>query len=120
MRLNLVYVLQISVAVGIPEFGPAAGKYRCHTDDWHYATSFYVSDDINKAFEKCEKHDCDLIVEWTRKSRSHMGKTYTGYDIGKYNVPACPQHKDMTAIIKYEKSHENYMNSSNTITGLIN
>ena len=112
MRFNLVYIIQISVVVGVPDFGPAAGKYQCHSSDWHYATSFYVGNDKKEAEKRCTKFDCDILVEWTRRSRN--GQINTGYDIGKYGASTCPPNEEMTVTIIYEKPYETYINSNNT------
>ena len=115
MQLNLIYVIHISVIFGgIPQFGPI-GNYHCHISDWHYATSYYASGNINNAKEKCKDYDCDLIIEWTKK---HGSSSYTGWDIGKFDArELCPQNPDFKAKIIFEKSYENYMNANSTVPG---
>ena len=119
MWLNLVIIVHVSVILGdIPKFG-AVGNYKCHTGTWHFATDFYAEGRLKKAREKCEQFDCDIIVEWRRQPRNKRGKATIGWELGKFDASPCPQNKDMTATIKWQKTFENYMNASNTITGLI-
>ena len=116
MRLNFVYLVQISLVLGdIPEFG-AAGNYNCNIGDWHFATSFYAEQRLKKAEEKCKQFDCDIIIEWTRKSGS---KTIIGWEIGKFNRRPCPQNREMNAKIIWEKSFDDYMDSNQSVAGKI-
>lgn len=119
MRLNLVYVVQISVVLGdVPKYG-AVGNYNCHIGTWHYATTFFAQGNLNNARERCTKFDCDVIIEWTRQPRDKRGVATIGWDLGKFDASPCPQNEDMTAKIIWEKQFEDYMNSSNITTGLI-
>ena len=116
MRLSWIHVIHISVIFGeIPRYGPV-GDYYCRISDWHYSTSFYTRH-INKAQEECKRYDCDLIIEWTKKSK-YGSSTYNGWDIGKFDArELCPQNPDFKAKIIFEKSYENYMNANSTVPG---
>ena len=115
MGRNFITVIQISVVLGIPQYGPV-GQYYCRTGDYYFATSFYTKDK-KRAERECEEYNCDLIVEWSRKS---YYQTYIGYDLRKFDEPACPQNQEMPTKIFWQKDFGDYMNSNHTINGEIN
>lgn len=119
MWINFISVLQVLFVAGaIPEYAPV-GQYYCKNGDYYFATSYYTK--IKKtAKAKCKKHGCDVIVEWTNKWN------WIGYDFGKSikanDKSGCPQNKDMTAKIIWQKPRADaaYTNSNNTINGYLN
>ena len=115
MRRNFINVIQISVILGIPQYGPV-GQSKCRIANYHFATSYYAKDK-ERADADCKRYDCDLIVEWSRKS---YHQTHKGYDLGKFDAPVCPQNQEMTTKIFWQKDFGDYMNSNHTINGEIN
>ena len=102
-------------SLGIPQYGPV-GQYYCKSGDYYLATSFYTSNK-RKVETECKKHNCDVIVEWSRNS---YDKTFRGWDLGRYDAQPCPQNQKMTTKIIWQKDFEDYMNSNHTINGEIN
>ena len=99
----------------IPLFG-AVGQYSCRPRNiYHFATSYYTRYK-NKIKDDCNKYNCDIIIEWTRKS---LTRTITGWDIGTLSTRnLCQQNTDMKAKIVWEKSYDYFANSS--VPGKIN
>ena len=84
----------------LPRFLPV-GKFYCKSAPFHFATSYYSSS-LSRTRQECHRYDCDIIIEWTKKS---YHKTYTGYDFGKIDEhqSTCPHNKAMTAKIVWTK-----------------
>ena len=113
MRINLIKLIHLSVTFGqIPRYGPV-GPYGCSTSTYYYATTYFTRYK-SKVQGACDTYNCDIIVEWTSKDGKNKG-----WDIGKFNKPACSQNKNMDAIIIMAKSINNNMNSSDTNEGKI-
>ena len=106
MRIHLINLVHLSLTLGqIPKYG-AVGPYGCSMGPYYYATSYFTRFE-NKVRKVCDDYDCDIIVEWTSKDGKNKG-----WDIGKFNKPACSQNKNMDARIKMMKQIDNNQNSS--------
>ena len=119
MGIIFIGILQISVVLGdivsdIPRFG-AVGQFKCRPrHNYHFATSFYTRDK-NEVKDTCDRNDCDIIIEWTRKSGA---RTITGWDIGKFKAQyLCQQNPNLKATIIWEKSFNDYMDANKTVSG---
>ena len=116
MRKALIIALQISVILGdVPQYA-AVGSSYCQIEFYHFATSYYARD-FNKAKDRCNNYDCDIIIKWTRTSNKGVNPI-TGWDLGKFGGSLCPQNTAMTAEVIWKKDLE-FSNANNTATGRI-
>ena len=116
MRKALIIALQISVIFGDVPLYAAVGSSHCLIEFYHFATSYYARDK-NSAKNRCKDYDCDIIIKWTRTSKT--GKDMTGWDVGNFDGPVCPQNTAMTAEVIWQKDSE-FSNANNTAIGRIN
>ena len=115
MRALVIIILHIATAINnVPDYRPV-GQYHCKIELYHFATSFY-SDEKKRAFEKCNYHDCDVIVKWTRKIGN---KPFTAYDIGNIGGRTCPKNSNMKAEVVWSKDFDRTAIQNSTNVGLI-
>ena len=118
MRKSFINVLQISVILGdIPQYAPIDDK-KCQTGSYYFATNFYTKRQ-DTAKNNCKINSCDVIIEWTRTNSK--GQRFTGFDLGKFDGHVCPQNKDMTARIIWQRQpvDNEYTNLNSTINGYL-
>ena len=114
MRPLIASVILIVVSASDVQGFAAVAREKCETGIWHFATSYYTTFE-QRARDDCERYNCDLIVEWTRRVKNGAKKFY---DIGMFEGEICKQFVVDSAKVIWQKPRNTITSGSNfTATG---
>lgn len=116
--MRTLFASLISTAVtasNVPGFAAVGPHYKCEKGFWNFATSYYTTKE-QRAIDDCERLNCDLIIEWTK--RKNNNKVDKFYDIGMFEGEICEQKEVYsTKVIRQKLRNTNTSGSNFTATG---